>query len=99
MIFGRYTGKTTSGLNYNLPYPIGSVQKLAVTDRNTTDIGFISRMDDRTGEQATFDLPEESPHADRRSEYRGREICRDLAESIRHILKITPSTSTIPTTR
>ncbi|MEI9915700.1 MAG: protease modulator HflK [Methylovirgula sp.] len=60
MIFGRYTGKTTSGLNYNLPYPIGSVQKLAVTDRNTTDIGFISRMDDRTGEQATFDLPEES---------------------------------------
>jgi membrane protease subunit HflK len=60
MIFGRYTGKTTSGLNYNLPYPIGSVEKLAVTDRNTTDIGFISRMDDRTGEQATFDLPEES---------------------------------------
>ena len=31
-----------------------------MTDRNTTDIGFISRMDDRTGEQATFDLPEES---------------------------------------
>jgi modulator of FtsH protease HflK len=60
LIFGRYTGKTTSGLNYNLPYPIGSVEKLAVTDRNTTDIGFISRTDDRTGEQATFDLPEES---------------------------------------
>jgi modulator of FtsH protease HflK len=60
MIFGRYTGKTTSGLNYNLPYPIGSVEKLAVTDRNTTDIGFISRTDERTGEQATFDLPEES---------------------------------------
>jgi modulator of FtsH protease HflK len=60
MIFGRYTGKTSSGLNYNLPYPIGSVQKLAVTDRNAINIGFIIRQDDRTGEQATFDLPEES---------------------------------------
>ena len=60
MLFGRYTGKTSSGLNYNLPYPIGSVQKLAVTDRNTINIGFITRQDDRTGEQATFDLPEES---------------------------------------
>src|ERR1700734_3022131 len=35
MIFGRYTGKTASGLNYNLPFPIGSVDKLQVTDRNT----------------------------------------------------------------
>ena len=60
MIFGRYTGKTSSGLNYNLPYPVGSVEKLAVTDRNTINIGFVSRMDDRTGEEATFDLPEES---------------------------------------
>jgi modulator of FtsH protease HflK len=60
MIFGRYTGKTTSGLNYNLPYPIGSVDKLAVTNRNTIDIGFITRQDDRTGEETTFDLPEES---------------------------------------
>jgi membrane protease subunit HflK len=60
MIFGRYTGKTTSGLNYNLPYPIGAVEKLAVTDRNTINIGFVSRQDDRTGEVTTFDLPEES---------------------------------------
>ena len=60
MIFGRYTGKTSSGLNYNLPYPVGSVEKLAVTDRNTINIGFISRIDDRTGEQTSFDLPEES---------------------------------------
>src|SRR4029077_9668921 len=39
-IFGRYTGKTAPGLNYNLPFPIGSVEKLQVTDRNTINIGF-----------------------------------------------------------
>lgn len=60
MIFGRYTGKTASGLNYNMPFPIGSVEKLEVTDRNTTNIGFILRPDDRTGEMTQFDLPEES---------------------------------------
>jgi len=38
-IFGRYTGKTAPGLNYNLPIPIGSVEKLQVTDRNTLNIG------------------------------------------------------------
>jgi membrane protease subunit HflK len=40
LIFGKYRGKTQAGLNYNLPGPIGSVIKLAVTDRNTTDVGF-----------------------------------------------------------
>lgn len=40
LIFGKYRGKTQAGLNYNLPAPIGSVIKLAVTDRNTTDVGF-----------------------------------------------------------
>ncbi len=40
MIFGKYHGKTQAGLNYNLPAPIGSVIKLAVTDRNTIEIGF-----------------------------------------------------------
>ncbi len=60
MIFGRYTGKTASGLNYNMPFPIGSVEKLEVTDRNTTNIGFILRPDDRTGEMTQVDLPEES---------------------------------------
>ena len=44
-IFGRYTGKTAPGLNYNLPIPIGSVEKLQVTDRNTTNIGFGVRQD------------------------------------------------------
>jgi membrane protease subunit HflK len=40
MIFGKYRGKTQAGLNYNLPAPVGSVLKLAVTDRNATDVGF-----------------------------------------------------------
>lgn len=40
LIFGKYMGKTQAGLNYNLPGPIGSVIKLAVTDRNITDVGF-----------------------------------------------------------
>jgi membrane protease subunit HflK len=55
-IFGRYTGKTSSGLNYNLPYPVGSVQKLKVTDRNATNIGFTYRANLTT----QIDLPEES---------------------------------------
>lgn len=60
-IFGRYTGKTSPGLNYNLPYPIGSVQKLGVTDRNTINIGFLSRADIRGSNSVMqTDLPEES---------------------------------------
>ncbi|MGH6817219.1 MAG: FtsH protease activity modulator HflK [Methylovirgula sp.] len=61
MIFGRYTGKTSSGLNYNLPFPIGSVEKLAVTDRNTINIGFTYRQDvQNPGQQTQVDVPEES---------------------------------------
>jgi membrane protease subunit HflK len=60
-IFGRYTGKTAPGLNYNLPIPIGSVEKLQVTDRNTINIGFGLRQDVRTpSAQSPLDLPEES---------------------------------------
>lgn len=61
MIFGRYTGKTSSGLNYNLPFPIGSVEKLQVTNRNTTNIGFVLRQDVRNpGGLVQVDLPQES---------------------------------------
>ena len=61
MIFGRYTGKTASGLNYNLPFPIGSVEKLEVTNRNTTNIGFVLEPDLRNpGALTQVDLPEES---------------------------------------
>jgi len=60
-VFGRYTGKTGPGLNYNLPIPIGSVEKLQVTDRNTINIGFAYRQDARAlNGQAQLDLPEES---------------------------------------
>lgn len=61
MIFGRYTGKTSSGLNYNLPFPVGSVDKLQVTNRNTTNIGFVLRQDVRNpGGLIQVDLPQES---------------------------------------
>ena len=61
MIFGRYTGKTASGLNYNLPYPIGTVDKLEVTDRNATNIGFVLQPDlQNPGALTQVDLPEES---------------------------------------
>ncbi len=61
MIFGRYTGKTSSGLNYNLPYPIGSVEKLQVTDRNIINVGFAYEQDPRNPDsQIQVDVPEES---------------------------------------
>jgi membrane protease subunit HflK len=61
LVFGRYTGKTTSGLNYNWPYPIGEVQKLEVTDRNAIDIGSVSVGDSRRpGTQFGQPIPEES---------------------------------------
>lgn len=60
-IFGAYKGKTASGLNYNLPFPIGSVQKLAVTDRNPIYIGFTLAQDGRgTGNQISYPQPAES---------------------------------------
>jgi membrane protease subunit HflK len=61
LIFGRYTGKTTAGLNYNWPYPLGSVIKLPVTDRNAIDIGSVSREDGRRSSAGIgADVPEES---------------------------------------
>jgi membrane protease subunit HflK len=53
MVFGRYTGKTTPGLNYNWPFPIGAVLKPKVTDRNVIYVG------SRDGTDGS-DLPEES---------------------------------------
>jgi membrane protease subunit HflK len=61
MIFGRYTGKTSSGLNYNLPWPIGSVEKLQVTDRNVINVGFAYQQDIRNPDaQSQVDVPQES---------------------------------------
>ena len=59
-LFGRYVSKSGSGLHYNWPYPVGSVQKLRVEDRNTTSIGFVYRVDPRSGNQGSIDVPEES---------------------------------------
>ncbi len=58
LIFGRYVGTTQPGLNYNLPYPIGSVVRPSVTTVNTTEVGFrSSETRARTGQR---DLNEES---------------------------------------
>ncbi|MBV1701303.1 MAG: FtsH protease activity modulator HflK [Hyphomicrobiales bacterium] len=54
-VFGRYTGKTEAGLNYNFPWPVGSVDRLAVTDRNSIDIGERTQFDGQVS-----DIPAES---------------------------------------
>jgi len=56
LVFGRYSGKTAPGLNYNWPTPIGSVIKLNVTDRNSIDVGSRGRQDSAS----LVDVPEES---------------------------------------
>ncbi len=38
MVFGKFVNRTGEGLNYNWPYPIGSVTKLPVTDVNTIEV-------------------------------------------------------------
>jgi membrane protease subunit HflK len=60
-VFGKFTQRTVSGLNYNWPYPIGSVAKLRVTDRNSIDVGFRTREDPRRANNTTqVDVNEES---------------------------------------
>jgi len=39
LVFGKFVGRTGEGLNYNWPYPIGSVIKLPVTDVKTIELG------------------------------------------------------------
>ncbi len=58
LIFGRYVGSTQPGLNFNLPYPIGSVIRPSVTTVNTTEIGF--RSGEGRARNAQRDLAEES---------------------------------------
>jgi modulator of FtsH protease HflK len=38
-VFGKFIGKSGEGLDYNWPYPIGSVYKVPVTDRKNIEIG------------------------------------------------------------
>jgi membrane protease subunit HflK len=40
MIFGAYVGQSGEGLRYNLPYPIGRVEKPNVTAVNTVSVGY-----------------------------------------------------------
>ncbi len=56
LVFGRYVGKTSPGLNYNWPDPVGDVIKLNVTDRNSLDIGSLGRADS----PGAIEVPEES---------------------------------------
>lgn len=56
LIFGRYVGQSGPGLNYNLPYPIGSVLKPNVTAVNRTEIGYRSAA----GQGRARDVLEES---------------------------------------
>ena len=58
LIFGKFIGKTGQGLNYNLPYPIGSVIKPQVTNVITTEVGFRTVESVRASRQS--DVPEES---------------------------------------
>jgi membrane protease subunit HflK len=48
-VFGAYKGKKLQGLQYNFPYPIGSVTKLPVARRNTLEIGYRTSGDARRG--------------------------------------------------
>ncbi len=61
LVFGKYIGKTSPGLNYNWPFPIGGVDKLNVTDRNAFNVGFVTRPDyTRPNSTSVVDVPEES---------------------------------------
>jgi membrane protease subunit HflK len=45
LVFGRYTGKTAAGLNYNWPWPAGVVIKVPVSDQKITEVGYRSELD------------------------------------------------------
>ncbi len=61
MVFGRFTGVTQPGLNYNWPYPIGSVVRPRVTVVNTTEVGYRgSGSNDALRRTAARDVLEES---------------------------------------
>ena len=61
LVFGKYIGKTSPGLNYNWPYPVGAVDKLNVTDRNAVNVGFVTQPDySRPNALSQIDEPEES---------------------------------------
>jgi membrane protease subunit HflK len=56
MLFGAYTGSTSEGLRYNLPYPIGQVEKPDVTSQQRVEVGYRSAP----GQGRARDITEES---------------------------------------
>jgi membrane protease subunit HflK len=60
LVLGRYTGKTSAGLNYNWPSPIGSVIKVPVWVQKITPIGLRGDSDDADVVAARAGAPEES---------------------------------------
>jgi modulator of FtsH protease HflK len=65
MRFGAYDRSTLPGLNYHLPWPVESVELLAVTRINRTEIGYRSAGGDTSNmasgrTSAVRDVPEES---------------------------------------
>ena len=43
LVFGKFVGKEGPGLKYNWPYPIGSVERVEVTNINSMEIGGASQ--------------------------------------------------------
>ncbi len=58
LLFGRYVGSVGDGLSYNLPYPVGSVIKVRVTDVNRLEVGF--RTGGSSQRPSITDNPQES---------------------------------------
>ncbi|MDJ0948642.1 MAG: FtsH protease activity modulator HflK [Alphaproteobacteria bacterium] len=58
LIFGKWVDTTISGLNYNLPSPIGTVYTPKVTTVNRVEVGFRGVGDGRR--QSTRDVTQES---------------------------------------
>ncbi|MGD0867406.1 MAG: FtsH protease activity modulator HflK [Rhizomicrobium sp.] len=65
--FGALVARTGPGLNYHLPWPIESVQKVEVTTSNQIDIGYKSASDSDSGatddssrSSSVEDIPQES---------------------------------------
>ncbi len=54
LVLGKFDSKTRPGLNYNWPYPFGSVRKVSVTDLNSMTIG--SGAAGRTGRDESLML-------------------------------------------
>jgi membrane protease subunit HflK len=59
LIFGKWVSTTGSGLNYNLPAPVGEVFTPKVTRVNGTQVGFRTGVDRQRG-NVTSAVPQES---------------------------------------